>query len=482
MPSTYGLVRISDKHRQADGPSIEVQCQTVLGWCNAHGAMMAWDSSPGMPHGIFADIGKSAYKAHVADRPEASKLLRKLKPGDRVVVARIDRIFRNMLDFCITMEEFKRRDITLVVCEPEIDFSTACGRLLAHLMAAFAEFESAIKSERVKAANTAKGTAKKGRKTRKLQSVDGDYTPMTKAIRDKLPPGGRIWIYRRVSHADQVESGKSLEWQKRVGLEEADKIIEQRPHMALGGEFVDLGVSATKTNLRDRPEGRKLYEIVKPGDIVIFPKLDRGFRNTRDMLNTLPDWIEAGIEVRILDQQLDFSRWTGMIVLETLSLAARIEAAITSARNKEVKEYLDSHGRPSGKIPPFFKVVKVHGKRRMTWDRRQFAIAKMARWLYRLGVGHDEIADRLEACLARRENREPRKKFATGSQKREWSIWQIKQRFYRLDDFERSYREHRLRNRMQRRGVTVPKMELAPFAALVAGRQQTPVPAPATGQ
>ena len=50
--------------------------------------------------------------------------------------------------------------------------------------------------------------------------------------------------------------------------------------------FVERGVSGSKP-LADRPEGGKLLAQLKPGDVVITPKLDRMFRSALDALAVL---------------------------------------------------------------------------------------------------------------------------------------------------------------------------------------------------
>ncbi len=41
--------------------------------------------------------------------------------------------------------------------------------------------------------------------------------------------------------------------------------------------FYDAAVSASRTPLLDRPEGEKLNGLLRKGDHVIFPRLDRAF-------------------------------------------------------------------------------------------------------------------------------------------------------------------------------------------------------------
>ena len=61
--------------------------------------------------------------------------------------------------------------------------------------------------------------------------------------------------------------------------------------------FVEAGVSGS-VPLAERPEGKRLLEVVKPGDVVITPKLDRMFRSARrSSLRTGSVAIPAGAEI-----------------------------------------------------------------------------------------------------------------------------------------------------------------------------------------
>lgn len=52
---------------------------------------------------------------------------------------------------------------------------------------------------------------------------------------------------------------------------------------------VEAGVSGS-VEFQERPEGKRLIEMLALGDMIIFPKLDRTFSNTRNALNVLHEW------------------------------------------------------------------------------------------------------------------------------------------------------------------------------------------------
>ena len=92
-----------------------------------------------------------------------------------------------------------------------------------------------------------------------------------------------VFGYVRVSTVQQANEGDSLEAQiKQVTSYASSRGLELNESSV----FVERGVSGG-LEFNSRPEGSKLLEVIQAGDILIFPKLDRGFRNTRDALNTL---------------------------------------------------------------------------------------------------------------------------------------------------------------------------------------------------
>ena len=102
-----------------------------------------------------------------------------------------------------------------------------------------------------------------------------------------------VYGYVRVSTAQQANEGDSLEAQiRQVTSYAASRGLELTENEV----FVERGVSGG-SEFANRPEGSRLLEAIGTGDVLIFPKLDRGFRNTRDALNTLHLLKERGVSV-----------------------------------------------------------------------------------------------------------------------------------------------------------------------------------------
>lgn len=77
----------------------------------------------------------------------------------------------------------------------------------------------------------------------------------------------------------------------------------------------------------NRPAFERLQKAVFAGEIdtVVVYKLDRISRSLRDGINTLIGWIESGIRVVSVTQQLDFSGVTGQLVASVLFAVAQME-------------------------------------------------------------------------------------------------------------------------------------------------------------
>ena len=80
-----------------------------------------------------------------------SGLDERLEDGDELVVWRIDRIGRSMIDVITTVKSLTDRGVLVRSLSDHIDPSTREGRLMLNLMATFAEYERKLIQERVQA-------------------------------------------------------------------------------------------------------------------------------------------------------------------------------------------------------------------------------------------------------------------------------------------------------------------------------------------
>jgi len=87
----------------------------------------------------------------LADRPELAQVLDHLRPGDTLVVWRLDRLGRSLRDLIDRVAELEQRGVGFRSLKEGIDTTTAAGRLVFHIFGALAEFERDLLRERTQA-------------------------------------------------------------------------------------------------------------------------------------------------------------------------------------------------------------------------------------------------------------------------------------------------------------------------------------------
>ncbi|MEL6688363.1 MAG: recombinase family protein [Pseudomonadota bacterium] len=98
---------------------------------------------------IFVDEGVSGV---ARERPALREVISNLEPGDTLIVWRLDRIARSMLDLVDTVTTLHNRGISFRSLTEHIDLSNAVGEFILHILSAVAAFERALIIERTKAA------------------------------------------------------------------------------------------------------------------------------------------------------------------------------------------------------------------------------------------------------------------------------------------------------------------------------------------
>ena len=96
---------------------------------------------------VFTDTASGA----LASRPELGKLLDQLRPGDTLVVWRLDRLGRSIRHLIDQLTELQDRGIEFRSLQENIDTGSSGGRLVFHIFASLAEFERDLISERTHA-------------------------------------------------------------------------------------------------------------------------------------------------------------------------------------------------------------------------------------------------------------------------------------------------------------------------------------------
>lgn len=137
-----GYVRVSTDEQQKSGAGIEAQRAAVIAEAERRG----WEIVE-----FFEDAG---YSAKDLKRPAIQVALEALKAGDAdaLVVAKLDRLSRSMLDFTSLMDRATKEGWALVALDCGMDTTTPAGEAMANVLATFAQFERRLIGQRTREA------------------------------------------------------------------------------------------------------------------------------------------------------------------------------------------------------------------------------------------------------------------------------------------------------------------------------------------
>jgi len=181
-----------------------------------------------------------------------------------------------------------------------------------------------------------------------------------------------VYGYVRVSTLQQANEGESLETQLRqIQSYSVLKGFEIPPENLI----TEKGVSGS-VEFEKRLEGGKLFQQLVTGDVLIFSKLDRAFRNTRNALNTLYELKQRGISVHFIDLGGDVTNdGIGSVIFTILSAFATFERERIATRIKEVKHTQKCEGKFLGGYTRFG--FRVENERLVPYPEEQIIIKAM---------------------------------------------------------------------------------------------------------
>lgn len=147
-PMAWGYVRVSDLKQVIQGDSIPEQKTRIEQYYRLYLAERGVDFA-----GIEEDQkAVSASKRPFHQRESGTRLMNVLRPGDHLIVDKMDRLWRNQKDFANLLDWFDKHDIALHIVNMHgmsIDTKNPLNRCFLGCCAAFAELESRQLSERV---------------------------------------------------------------------------------------------------------------------------------------------------------------------------------------------------------------------------------------------------------------------------------------------------------------------------------------------
>jgi DNA invertase Pin-like site-specific DNA recombinase len=193
-----GYVRVSTEEQADSRAGLEAQRAAIQRECERRGWQLV---------DVVEDAG---YSPKDLRRPGVRAALEELERGraNALVVAKLDRLSRSMLDFTAVMAKAQKQGWALVALDCAVDTTTPAGEAMAHVLATFAQFERRLigqrtrealavkRKERIRLGRPQSISPKLARRIRTMRSRG-----MTlQAISDKLnaegvptPRGGSTW-------------------------------------------------------------------------------------------------------------------------------------------------------------------------------------------------------------------------------------------------------------------------------------------------
>jgi len=172
------------------------------------------------------------------DRPALIRLLADAKSGviDTIVVYRLDRLSRSLIDFLRIHEDLERWDVGLVSVTEHMNTTTPHGRMMVNVLLSFAQYERELIGER---------TRDKMSAARRLGRWTGGIPPLGY---DVTPEGGRLVLKK-----DEAEQARAI----------FDLYLEHRALLPVAQELVRRGWRKKSWTTREgkRREGREFNKV-----------------------------------------------------------------------------------------------------------------------------------------------------------------------------------------------------------------------------
>jgi DNA invertase Pin-like site-specific DNA recombinase len=135
-----GYVRVSTSEQADSGASIKAQREAI----RAEAARRGWE--------LVRFYSDTASGKSLAGREGLAQAVRVLEKGqaDALVVAKLDRLSRSLLDFAGLMDRSGQKGWSLVALDVGVDTTTPSGEAMVGVLAVFAQFERKLIAQRTR--------------------------------------------------------------------------------------------------------------------------------------------------------------------------------------------------------------------------------------------------------------------------------------------------------------------------------------------
>jgi DNA invertase Pin-like site-specific DNA recombinase len=148
---TDALVMAIWRRGKSTEEGLEMEFNSLDAQCEACGAYIVSQRAEGW-HPVRDHYDDGGVSGGTLDRPALKRLLADVEAGkiDVVVVYKIDRLSRSMLDFLKLVETFERHGVTFVSITQAFNTTSSMGRLTLNMLLSFAQFEREVIGERIR--------------------------------------------------------------------------------------------------------------------------------------------------------------------------------------------------------------------------------------------------------------------------------------------------------------------------------------------
>ena len=160
---------------------------------------------------IFTDTASGAK----TERKGLDEALQYVRPGDTLVVWRLDRLGRSLPHLITTMTALEERGIGFKSLTENIDTTTSGGKLIFHIFGALAEFERNLIRERTTAGLMA--ARARGRKGGRPKALTGKKLSIAQDLYDRQHPIPEILQTLKISRATLYRAIKTGERHQQSG-------------------------------------------------------------------------------------------------------------------------------------------------------------------------------------------------------------------------------------------------------------------------
>lgn len=153
------------------------------------------------------------------DRTGLAKALAFIKPGDCLVVWKLDRLGRSLPHLLTTVTELKARGIAFRSLTEQMDTTTPQGEFLFHVFGALAQFERSLIQERVQAGLTA--ARRRGRRGGRPTAIDAEKLSAVIAALDGGATKAAVCRTFGIKRSTLVDSLARTGWSAGIKVQEA---------------------------------------------------------------------------------------------------------------------------------------------------------------------------------------------------------------------------------------------------------------------